>query len=209
MQFMASVFLIAGTLIVYRQLHYMMKSDLGMNIDQVMVIERPGIADTSNKGFNSAIDVFRHDLTQDPSVEAVTASLTVPGKQREYKVTVKKNGASGNDSAIVRVNTMDYDFLDVYKMKLLAGRNFSKDFPKDPDTSLIITESAARLVGFKSPADAIGKTLLIPEFGGAAVNSCGSSERLSPGFFKKATRARNIFLRTLPGRTLFPPHTYQ
>ena len=165
MQFIASVFLIAGTLIVYRQLHYMMKSDLGMNIDQVMVIERPGIADTSSKGFNSAIDVFRHDLTQDPSVEAVTASLTVSGKQREYKVTVKKNSTSGIDSAIVRVNTMDYDFLDVYKMKLLAGRNFSTDFPKDPDTSLIITESAARLVGFKSPADAIGKTLLIPEFG--------------------------------------------
>ena len=163
-QFMASIALIAGTFIVYRQLNFMMKSDLGMNIDQVLIIERPGIADTSQSKFNSAIDVFRTELKKDPSVVGVSASLTVPGKQREYKATVKKYGADNNDSAIVRVNSMDYDFLDVFKMKLIAGRNFSKDFPKDPDTSVMLTESAARLIGFKNAADAVGKTLIIPQF---------------------------------------------
>jgi putative ABC transport system permease protein len=61
---------------------------------------------------------------------------------------------------------MDYSFLDVFKMNLVAGRNFSKEFPKDPDTSVIITQTAARLLGFKTPNDAIGKLLVAPDFGG-------------------------------------------
>jgi putative ABC transport system permease protein len=110
--------------------------------------------------------VFRNDLKKNTAVEGVTISLTVPGKQREYKVVAKNFSVNTNDSIIARVNTMDYDFLDVFRMKLVAGRNFSRDFTKDPDTSVIITESAARLLGFKNPADALNKTLIIPDFGG-------------------------------------------
>ena len=50
-QFMASIALIAGTFIVYRQLNYMMNRDLGVNIDQVLVVERPGIVDTKKSVF--------------------------------------------------------------------------------------------------------------------------------------------------------------
>jgi putative ABC transport system permease protein len=173
MQFMASIALIAGTFIVYSQLSFMMKSDLGMNIDQVMIIERPGIADTNRARFNSAIDVFRNELKKDPSIEAVSASLTVPGKQREFKTTIKQYGANGNDSSIVRINSMDHDFLDVFKMKLVAGRNFSKDFPKDEDTSVILTETAVKQIGFKDAADAVGKTIVIPQFGSWKPNIIG------------------------------------
>lgn len=167
-QFMASVALIAGTFIVYRQLSFMMNRNLGVDISQVLVVERPGIADTSQATYNAAIDLFHNDLKKNPSIEAVSASLTIPGKQREYKVTVKTLGSNSNDSTIVRVNTMDYDFLDVFKMKLVAGRNFSKEYPNDRDTSVIITETTTRLLGFKKPADAVGKTISIPQFGGWA-----------------------------------------
>ena len=167
MQFMASIVLIAGTLIVYRQLKFMMNRDLGMNIDQVLIIERPAIADTNNTVFSSSIDLFRNELKKSPLIESVTSSLTVPGKLREYKLLVKPFGTNMNDSAVMRVNTMDYDFLNVFKMQLLAGRNFSPDFPKDRDTSAIITKSAVSLLGFKSPEEALGKTILIPAFGDA------------------------------------------
>jgi putative ABC transport system permease protein len=165
MQFMASIALIAGTMIVYRQLNYMMKRDIGLNIDQVMVIERPGIQDTSSSVYRSNIDVFRNELKQHPSISAVSQSLTVPGKQREYKLLVKNPGANSSDSAIMRINVVDYDFVDVFKMKVVAGRNFSRDFPRDLDTGCIISESASKLLGFKAPADAIGKPIRIPQFG--------------------------------------------
>ena len=139
-------------------------SDMGMNIDQVMVIERPGIADTSETVFNSAIETFRNELKKDPTVHNTTLSFTIPGKQREYKVIVKKYG-DNTDSATMRYNSMDYDFLDVFKMKLVAGRNFSKEFPNDDDTSVIISEKAAQQLGYKKPQDVVGKTIVIPQFG--------------------------------------------
>jgi putative ABC transport system permease protein len=166
MQFMASIVLIAGTMIVYRQLKFLMNRDLGMNIDQVLIVERPAIADTSQTVYNSSIDLFHDELKKNPAIEAVSASFTVPGKQREYKAIVKPFGTNTNDSATVRWNSMDYEFLEVYKMKLLAGRNFSRDFPKDPDTSVIITKRAAELLGFKNPEDAVGKTLFVGQFAG-------------------------------------------
>lgn len=163
-QFMASVGLIAGVLIVYRQLHYLTHRDLGLNIEQVLVVERPGIAQRDRNAFNSAIDVFHQELRQHPAIEASTAAATVPGKQREYKQAAKRYGAPDAESAILRFNSMDYHFLDVFKMKVVAGRMFSPDFPKDRDTSGIITESAAKLLGFKNPEDAIGQTIAIPGF---------------------------------------------
>jgi putative ABC transport system permease protein len=168
-QFMASVALIAGTFIIYSQLHYMLRQNPGMNINQVLVTERPGIAPNDEKerdAFNAEIDLFRDELKKSPGIESVSASVTIPGFQRENKTTIKNYGNNSNDSIIVRVNSMDYDFPDVFKMNLVAGRNFSKEFPKDPDTSIILTESAARLLGFKKPEDAIAKTLVLPEFRG-------------------------------------------
>jgi putative ABC transport system permease protein len=163
-QFIASIALMAGTFIVYRQLKYMMNQDLGININQVLVVERPGIADTSRTAFNSAIDYFRDELKKSPSIESLSASLTVPGKQREYKGTIKRYGAANSDSAIMRVNSMDDDFINTFKMKLVAGRAFSRSFPRDEDTSVIITASAIKMLGFKDAQDAIGKTLAIPQF---------------------------------------------
>jgi putative ABC transport system permease protein len=132
----------------------------------VMVLERPGIADTGRTAFNNAIDLFRNEVKKLPAVSAVSASLTVPGKQREYKGMIRNYGSNPHDSVIVRVNSMDYEFFDVFQIKLLAGRKFSRDYPRDEDTSVIITETAARTLGYRNPSDAVGKTISVPQFGG-------------------------------------------
>jgi putative ABC transport system permease protein len=164
MQFMASVALIAGTFIVYRQLNFMMDQDLGIEINQVLVVERPGISSRERTAFNSAIDVFRDEVKKDGSVTAMTTSITIPGKQREYKALIKKYGAADDQRVSVRINSMDYDFLDVFRMKLVAGRAFSAEYLTDEDTSAIITESAAKLLGYEKPEDAIGQAVTIPQF---------------------------------------------
>jgi putative ABC transport system permease protein len=166
-QFVASVALITGTMIVYRQLHFMMHSDLGMNIDQVVVMDRPGIQpndDANTHAFRLEIDLFRNDLKRTPDIEAVSNMTTVPGMLREWRATVKLWGSRTSDSVSMRTSNIDFDFLKVFKMPLLAGRNFSLDYPHDPDTSAILTASAVRLLGFSNPQDAIGKTIVIPEW---------------------------------------------
>ena len=168
-QFVASVALIAGTFIVYRQLNYMTHQDLGMNISQVLITDRPGIApndDNNTKAFRAGIDLFRQELKKSPAIEAVSLPSTIPGMLREWRATVKRYDADAHDSIVVRTNSMDDDFLNVFKMKLIAGRMFSRSFPKDPDTSAILTLSATRLLGYKRPEDAIGKTLVLNEWNG-------------------------------------------
>ena len=164
LQFAASIALIAGAIIIYRQLSYMLGQDIGMNINQVLVVERPGIVPRGHDARNSAIDVFRSELAKQPGIYGPASSVTVPGKQREYKAAVKRMGAPDDESATLRFNSMDYHFMDIFDMKLLAGRAFSPDFPHDPDTSCIITQSAVRMLGFDEPEDAVGQTLSIPGF---------------------------------------------
>src|SRR5260221_163569 len=142
----------------------MMNQDIGMNIDQVLVVDRPGIAPKDRKAFNSAIDVFRDELRKERAIRGVSASSTIPGKQREYKAGVKKYGSSDDQLVTLRINSMDFDFMDVFQMKLIAGRAFSEDFVKDQDTSVVVSETASRLLGFKKPEDAIGQTITIPDF---------------------------------------------
>lgn len=163
-QFAASVILIVGTFTIYRQLSYMLNRNLGMDIDQVLVVERPGISERDRQAYNSAIDVFRAELGKHPDIKAVSTSITIPGKQREYKSTVKRYGAADNEAVTLRINSMDYDFLEVFKMKLLAGRPFSAEFPQDRDTSVILTGAATQLLGYETPEEAIGQTLSIPNF---------------------------------------------
>jgi putative ABC transport system permease protein len=80
---------------------------------------------------------------------------------------------------------MDFDFLDLFKMKLLAGRAFSREFPHDPDTSCIITLSASQLLGYKKPEDAIGKTLIVNDWNGAKTIIVGVVNDYHQVSFKK------------------------
>jgi putative ABC transport system permease protein len=162
-QFVASVSLIAGTLIVYRQLNHMLNQNIGVNIDQVVVLERPGIGPRL-PGFNASVEAFRNELKGNPAVEAFSMSSTIPGKQRQYKIDVKRYGAPHDQLISVLTNSMDYEFTDVYKMKLLAGRVFSREHVQDPDTSVVITASLVKQLGFKDPEDAIGQTISVPDW---------------------------------------------
>jgi putative ABC transport system permease protein len=165
-------------------------------------MDRPGKApsDAENpKAFRAEIDLFRDELKKSPAIEAVTTSATIPGKQREYKATIKRYGSNSNDSIIARINSMDYDFIKVFKMQLVAGRNFSMDFPKDPDTSVIITASAARMLGFKNPEDAVGKTLVITDFNGAKTIIAGVVNDYHQVSFKKPLEPTIFFCSAYEG----------
>jgi putative ABC transport system permease protein len=164
-QFMASVFLIAGTAIVYQQLEFLKSQDIGVNIDRILVVERPGVSSREREVFNSNVDAFRDELMKNPSIKAVTSSVTIPGKKREYKVGAKRYGHTDDEIITLRINSMDYNFIDVFDMKIIAGRGFSEEFVQDQDTSIIIGESSAGLLGFENPKDAIGQTLALPQFG--------------------------------------------
>jgi putative ABC transport system permease protein len=126
-------------------------------------VERPGIG-PYRPGFTSSIDVFRNEVKKNPGIESVSLSANIPGMQREFSIMVKTFGSTDDKLVPVKINAMDYEFLDVFKMNLIAGRPFMESHTQDPDTSIIITESTARLLGFEKNEEAVGQTLSIPSF---------------------------------------------
>jgi putative ABC transport system permease protein len=160
-QFAAAIALVAGTFIVYQQMQYMLNQDLGFNIEQTLVLERPSVRPQDWQEMKNDNEQFKNELLQHSSIEKVAGVHLVPGKKRKWLFLIRQYGTPQEEAQTIRLNGIDYDFIDMFEMELLAGRNFSKEFTSDQDTSVIITESAVSLLGFNSPEEAVGQTVTI------------------------------------------------
>lgn len=163
-QFAISVALIAGTFIVWQQMNYMQSQDLGFNPEQTMVVERPGIMKRDRDAYRQSVDAFKTDLREVAGIRQVTASTTVPGKKMRFKAPVRKYNDIPENSVLFTASGVDYDFMDAFEMKVIAGRAFSEEYGSDSDTATVLTKAGARLLGFEKPEDAIGQTLKIEMF---------------------------------------------
>jgi putative ABC transport system permease protein len=121
-QFTISGALIAGSLIIYKQVDYMQSTKLGLNKDQVLIIR-----DYDNLSAAQKIS-FQNELLHLSGVKDAAASDGVIGGQN-WTSTLNVKGSK--DGAIVNFITVGYDFLDVLGIKIKEGRNFSSDFPAD------------------------------------------------------------------------------
>ena len=154
-QFAASLFLLVGTLTVFQQIRYMRQQSLGINIDQTLVINPPIVADDST--FMRQMSAFKDELMRQSGVKGVTASTVVPGQPSQWNAGgIRLKGTDESEGKQYRIIGADYDFLKTYDLKLLSGRNFSKDFGSDPK-ALIFNKMAVKQLGFNDPEQAIGK----------------------------------------------------
>lgn len=139
MQFTLSIFLIIATVTVYRQFNYLVNYDLGYDDNNVLAINTPSLD-------REKLSVLKNELSQNPSVELIS------GVQGGTNRTIARvNGDKEMDFDIKRV---DEEYLKTLNIGLVAGRNFSTDFPGDSASSVIINETFARKAGWK---DALGK----------------------------------------------------
>jgi putative ABC transport system permease protein len=160
-QFAATVFLISGSIIVYQQIRFMNTKDLGLNIDQVLVIRPPGLTQWDST-FIDRIENFKEELKTIPHIKAAATSQRLPGSELARSFNVHRTGT--DDNFTTRRTGIDQDFIDLYNIKVIAGRKFlSGDFNPNYGAlhSMIINEHAVKLLGFNSPDDAIGKQVTI------------------------------------------------
>jgi len=156
-QFVTSVVLIAGTIIVYQQVHYMRNQSIGANINNTLVLKGPQtIADSL---YQNVYQPFKSEVLGLTAVKSLTASTTVPGDEI-YWTTSWKESANGPGSRVtLYMLGIDDDFIPSYQIKMDAGRNFSAQFPTDKRAT-ILNENAVQLLGFKSAQDAINKKVI-------------------------------------------------
>ena len=161
-QFGITVALMIGSFVVYRQINFMNKTSLGFNMDQLMII-RPPVLTTWDSTFINKTNQFKVDVKKLALVKGAATSWSVPGGElgRSFNVRQADSGSTARNT--VRHIGIDYDFLPLYEVKLISGRNFlpsdhNEDFSKLHN--IIINKSASNLLGFASPDAAIGRRII-------------------------------------------------
>jgi len=144
-QFAFTIALISMTAVIYRQLHYVETKDLGFNADHIIKFWTG----------HSDPDVLRERLLKHPNIENVTISTSPDSTPYGFTGFDWEGRMADQDVKLYPVD-VDFDYLDTFGMSMKEGRFLSPSFATDAAASAVINETAARVMGIKSP---VGKRL--------------------------------------------------
>jgi putative ABC transport system permease protein len=149
---MASVTLIIGTFTVFNQINFIRNQNLGINIEQTLVVRAPSITDST---YQNKFEVLKNSLNQFTEVKGVTASSSIPGASPDWNAGgIRRLSQREDEQKQYRVIMMDHDYIPLYGLEVMTGRPFSGDIPNEYE-NVILNEAAARHMGFENIEDAI------------------------------------------------------
>ena len=160
-QYTVSILVIGCAIVLYQQMKFIQNKDLGMDIDSRLVINGATFNQESDSIYNSKLAIFKSEALRLNIVENVTLSNFIPGKNIRGMADgyVRKVGDAEKQAKSYYFTQIDYDFIPVFGFKLIAGRNFDPSITTDR-RSVVINAEACRLLGFKSPKEAIGQRII-------------------------------------------------
>ncbi|HVU58670.1 MAG TPA: ABC transporter permease [Puia sp.] len=147
-QFTISIVFIVGTLIIGKQIHYMLNKDMGFRKDAIVNIQTDWHEPASKK------NVLAQRIKELPGVSMVSISGNAPAAKMQNG-TILRYQKNDVESQLI---TADEQFLPMYAIKLVAGNNYRHS---DTINQLLINETAARSLGFKTPEEAVGKSVFM------------------------------------------------
>jgi len=158
-QFVVSVILIAGLIIVFNQLRFLRSQNLGIDIEQTLVIKGPGIfSDESLK--NIAMDSFKQEIDNLPVINSLSVSTNVPGVEIFWGQGSFSEDQTPEDAEVMYLVGIDQNFISNFGLKLLAGSNFTTDLAGNMKEA-IVNHSAVKRYGYAKPEDIIDKKIFI------------------------------------------------
>jgi len=143
-QFIMSIVLIICTFVINKQLGYMKNKNLGFDREQIITIY------TMDRNLTRNPDLLKTELLKNPNILRVSVSLDLPTTIHRAVGAEWEAGGESRDSEF-NYSFIDGDFLHVYDMTLVKGRNFSKDYSLDEGRTVIINETAMRNIGWEDP----------------------------------------------------------
>ncbi|HVS98268.1 MAG TPA: FtsX-like permease family protein, partial [Puia sp.] len=160
-QFSISVFLMVGTLVIYRQLNYIQSKDLGFSRSQVLVVKNldalagpPGAP-----AVTPALSSLKDEVSGWTGVSGATQTSFLPTAPRRWHNfgLSKKNPVSLQ----TELWEVDENYVPTMRMQIVTGRNFSRNFATD-STAVILNQTAAKEFGIA--ADPLGQPILYPHY---------------------------------------------
>jgi putative ABC transport system permease protein len=147
-QFSISVFLITGTVIIARQMRFIKNQDLGYNQEQTLVIP------LDNGDIFNNMNRFKQELQANANIASVSMMSGEPGgffDEHTFEV-------EGQDNKVWKSRTefADFEFVRTLGLKIIAGRDFSSQYPTDTTSAVLLNRMAAADLGW-TPQQAIGK----------------------------------------------------
>ena len=142
-QFGISIFIILGTLVINRQMDYMINKDLGFNKEQMLVIERFGVVGRTH------VETFKQEIAKIPGVISSASSTMVPGNITNFSGHMME-GRPVDQTFLLEVNYIDHDFPETYGLEIVEGRFLSDDFASD-STAIVVNEATIRNFNIEDP----------------------------------------------------------
>lgn len=161
-QFTISIVFIIATVTLYKQLQFMKTKNLGMKLDQLLVIQGPTVSSENQAAKNVS---FKNSLSQLSFVKKQAASNNIPGIGFNFSANgiVKRNAPLKDDEKkSYSMFICDQNFFDTYGIKLLQGRSFTTNEAEgswNNIRSVILNEKAARALGFNPKENIIGQKI--------------------------------------------------
>jgi putative ABC transport system permease protein len=152
-QFSISIALIICSATFIKQLSYANNKDLGYQKENIIYLNLLNLyyAEEFNLMHNMA--TFKQELQRHPDIHTVAMSTGIPSSVGWSNIPVWE-GKNEEDNPFFYRIIVDYDFLDLYGIKLESGRNFSRDMGTDNGNAYIINKAAANRMDFRSPIGA-------------------------------------------------------
>ena len=160
-QFAITVALVIGSIVVFKQMQYVSKQNLGFNMSQVLIIKSPHLTNWDST-FIAKENTLQNELKNIPHVKNVANSWSVAGDELGRDFDLSRSSDPKAEHLTTRKIGISAEFINVYDIKLLAGRNFDNtDYNNDIDKihNIILNENVSKQLGFKTPGDAVGKTI--------------------------------------------------
>ncbi len=142
-QFVISIVLIIGTVIIYHQSDYIKNKKLGFNKEQVIVMP---IDRQLAKRYKPTVSAYAAILN-------VSTSSTVPGRELAAHLFRPSLDPARKDALLINVMYVDHEFIQTYGIEVLEGRAFSEDIGSDRNGAFILNEAAVRKLGWTSHAN--------------------------------------------------------
>ena len=190
-QFTASLFLLIGTMSVYKQIQFMRKQSLGMDISQTLVTTAPIVGIDST--FMQKMTSFKEELKRESYIKDVAISTSIPGEPVGWNAGgIKLVGQDDSKQNQYRVIGVDYDYVKLYGLKIIAGRDFSKEYGTE-NRAVIFNKKGLEQLGFTKPDESIGKKI---DFWGDQYTIVGVTDNFHQQSLREAYEP--LILRLIP-----------
>ncbi len=144
-QFSISIFMLISTLVVYDQLSFLRKKDLGFDKNHVLRVEVP------NGELRERLGVFRNSLMQQPGIVNVASASSTPGDGvGKIIFEVESNDGEMLEKGIDFYNA-DYDYISTMEMTIIDGRDFSRDILSDTIAAVLVNEAMVDRMAWDEP----------------------------------------------------------